>query len=54
MEFTTIEDRYLELAENKVELIRNNNVIVELNYVYDPIVEIHRFEVYYVPKNLWR
>ena len=54
MKHEVIESLSLEEAQAKVDILTEAYVIVSLKYSWNGVTGMHRFDVSYVEKNLWR
>ena len=54
MKCKTIESSDLDLANLQVDFYKEKYVVVKVDYTWDSVSEMHRFDIYYVDRDLWR
>lgn len=54
MKYVMIESRDLDFINLQVDFYKEKYVVVKVDYTWDGIREMHRFDIYYVDRDLWR
>lgn len=54
MKCAMIESGDLDFANLQVEFYKEKYVVVKVDYTWNAVSEMHRFDIYYVDRDLWR
>lgn len=54
MKYVMIESRDLDFANSQVDIYKEKYVVVKVDYIWNSVSEMHRFDIYYVDRDLWR
>ena len=54
MEYAMIESRDLDMALLHLDFYKEKYVVVKVDYTWNSVSEMHRFDICYVEKDLWR
>ena len=54
MKYAMIENSDLDFANLQVDIFKEKYVVVKVDYTWNAVSEMHRFDIYYVDRDLWR
>ena len=54
MKYVMIESRDLDFANSQVDIYKEKYVVVKVDYIWNSASEMHRFDIWYVDRDLWR
>ena len=54
MEHAMIESIDLDMALLHLDFYKEKYVVVKVDYTWNTVSEMHRFDIYYVDRDLWR